>query len=163
MIFGRRLYWLALGGLGFFLGLWAAQRFLDLGSAGLELGAGFLVGIAGAGLAILAQRVAIGLAGFSLGGLATLWLTQPFQGQLGPWVWAVAFLGAFLGTLFAASLFEASLIGFSSLVGALMVVGVSPAEGPRQTWLFLILLVLGVIVQSQQRLRRRLDAKEKDA
>ena len=40
---GRRLYWLALGGVGFFAGLWLAGRFLHLPSSGLELGLGFLL------------------------------------------------------------------------------------------------------------------------
>jgi len=159
LIFGRKLYWLALGGLGFFGGLWLAHRFLDLGSTGLELGIAFLLGIVGAVVAVTAQKIAIAVGGFLIGGWAVLWLAHPYYPELGGWLWLLAIVGAALGVVFAAILFEAALIVLSSLVGAGLISHASQLGRPRETWLFIILLGIGVMVQSSRRrkVRRRED------
>lgn len=166
LIAGRRLYWLALGGTGFFGGLWLAGLLLHgrglpgVGS-GLELGFAFLAGVVGAWLAVIAQRFAIGLAGFVLGGAGALWVASwldsgAHQGPT-PWLVLAAVVGAVLGIAFASALFEASLIAFSSLVGAFLVASFSRIGPPHETWLFLALLTVGVMTQSgrQRRQRRR--------
>ncbi|MCP4662841.1 MAG: hypothetical protein GY856_46200 [bacterium] len=159
LVFGRKLYWLVLGGLGFLGGLWLASRYLDLGSAGLELGIAFLLGIVGAVAAVMAQKIAIAVGGFLIGGAAVLWLAQPYAPELGVWLWLLAILGAALGVFFAAILFEAALIVLSSLVGAGLIANASQLGRPRETWLFIILLGIGVMVQSarHRKLRRHRD------
>ena len=160
---GRKLYWIALGAAGFFGGLWLADRLPALASTGLGLGASFLIGILGAGLAIVAQRTAIGLGGFVIGGAlaywTAAWLTVPTGWQPGPWLWIAAMFGAIFGTFFAAMLFEASLLALTSLCGALLVAKASHVGPPHESWLFLILLCAGVIVQSE---RRRSGGKRQD-
>ncbi len=149
---GRKLYWLALGAIGFFGAIWFARHLPDLGAPSLGLGIGFLIGVLGAGLAILAQRMAIGLGGFVIGGAvvywSAAWLTVPTGWHPGPWMWAIAIGGAMLGTLFAAVMFEAALLALTSLCGALMVAKASHLGPPHESWLFLILLCAGVITQS---------------
>ncbi len=160
---GRKLYWLALGGVGFFMGLWLADRYLDLPSTGLELGLGFLIGILGAYLAAAAQRVAVGLGGFFIGGSLAYWTAISLVGamhwQPGVWIWAITSFGAVIGTVLAAALFEASLVALTSLIGALLIVRMSTVGQPHETWLFLILLAIGMIAQSSSqnppRRRRR--------
>lgn len=158
---GRKLYWLALGGIGFFLGIYLADRFLDLHSTGLELGIGFLIGIIGAYLAAAAQRMAISLGGFFIGGSLAYWtaisLGAPLHWQPGMWIWAVTLLGAVIGAFLASLLFETSLVALTSLIGALLIVRISTIGQPHETWLFLILLAIGMIAQSggQKRRRRR--------
>ncbi len=155
---GRKLYWLALGAAGFFIGLGLAGHLPELGSTGLELGLGFLIGVLGAYLAVAAQRLAVGLGGFLIGGAlawwTASWLAVALGWQPGPWLGAAAILGAILGTLAAAVLFEASLLALTSLCGALLIARASHAGTPHEGWLFLILLCLGVIVQSGVRRRR---------
>ncbi len=157
LTWGRKLYWLALGAAGFFLGLWLAGR-LALPASGLELGAGFLIGILGAFLAVAAQRLAVGLAGFFIGGVlaygAASWLALAAGWQPGPWLGILAILGAIFGTLAAALLFEASLLALTALSGALLIAHASHLGAPHQGWLFLILLFAGVVVQSGRRRRR---------
>ena len=162
LAFGRRLYWLALGGVGFFCGLWLAGRFLPQSSSGLELGLGFLAGVLGAALAIFAQKLAIGIAGFVLGGATALWLTHWLDpgGRLEPSLWLAlaALVGALFGWAFASALFEAALIAFSSVVGAFLVASGSHLGPPYETWLFFILLLAGAVVQARKagsRARRR--------
>ena len=154
LTYGRKLYWLALGGIGFFLGLWISSRLLPSSSGALALGLAFLGGILGAWLAILAQKFAIGLGGFLVGGAGSFWLATEvlapalrFQSQV--WVWVIAALGAMIGVSFAAVLFDASLIFLSSAVGALLVSSRSHLGLPQETWLFLLMLCLGVMTQSR--------------
>ncbi len=152
LTYGRKLFWLALGAVGFAGGIWLAAHLPELGSTGLGLGLSFLIGILGAGLAVLAQRMAIGLGGFCIGGALTYWsaawLTVPTGWQPGPWLWIAAIFGAVFGTLFAAALFEASLLALTSLFGALLVAKASHVGPPHESWLFLILLCAGVIAQA---------------
>ncbi len=158
LTFGRRLYWLALGGVGFFLGLWLASQVLDLRVTGLALGIGFLVGILGACLAVAVQKLAVGLGGFFIGGALAYWLASwlalSLSWQPGFLPAAAAILGAILGTVFAAVLFESSLLALTCLLGALLVVHASHVSAPQEGWLFLILLCTGAVVQSRRRRRR---------
>ena len=163
LVAGRKLYWLALGGIGFFLGLWAADRFLEVRSTGLELGLAFLLGILGAFLVSAAQRVAIGLGGFFVGGAVAYWtaawLTVPFNWHPGQWLWLAAILGAIIGTCVAAILFDASLVALSSLLGALLLSRASQIGQPHESWLFLILLLIGMFAQAGRSGARRRRAR----
>ena len=154
LTYGRKLYWLALGGIGFFLGLWLSSRLLPASSGALALGLAFLGGVLGAWLAILAQKFAIGLGGFLVGGAGSFWFAGEilapalrFDSQV--WVWIIAAIGAMVGVSFAAVLFDASLIFLSSTVGALLVASRSHLGLPQETWLFLLMLCLGVMTQSR--------------
>ncbi len=158
LTYGRKLYWLMLGAVGFFLGLWLADRLLEIRSTGLELGISFLIGILSAYLAVAAQRLAVGLGGFFIGGAlawwSASWVALSLSWQPGPWLAVAAILGAMLGALLAAMLFEASLLALTSLFGALLLAKSTHAGAPHEGWLFLILFCVGVIIQSGRRRRR---------
>ena len=149
---GRRLYWLALGGVGFLIGLTLATHLFPGTTTGVELGLAFLLAIAGAVLAILAQRMAVGLGGFLLGGVGGLWLASflaPFLNiQHEMWVWLFAAIGAVLGISVAAALFDAALVLLSALAGAALIATRSQLEAPQDHWLFLVMAALGLIAQS---------------
>lgn len=159
LIAGRKLYWLALGGVGFFLGLWLADQILNLRSTGLELGLGFLLGVLAAYLTTAAQRLAVSLGGFFLGGALTYWVAVwgvtsqgwPNSG----WIWLFVFVGAVFGTLVGSVLFEASLVALTSLAGALLIAQNSQIGQPHESWLFLILLAVGMVAQSGRSRRPR--------
>lgn len=152
LTYGRQLYWLALGALGFFGGIWFAGRLPELDSTTLGLGASFLIGVLGAFFAVVAQRMAIGLGGFFIGGAiaywTAAWLSVPLNWSPGPWLWIAAIVGAIFGTLVAAVLFETSLLAVTSLFGALLVAKASHVGPPHESWLFLILLCVAVIARS---------------
>ncbi len=162
LVFGRRLYWLALGGAGFFAGLWLAGQIFERTSSWVDLGLGFLVGIAGAVLAIFVQKLAVGIAGFALGGASALWIASLFDPTIleRPTIWLLVagIVGAVVGIALASTLFEATLIAFTSLTGALMIAARSHLGPPRESWLFLILLAIGVLIQSRRRRPRRKEA-----
>lgn len=159
LLLGRRLYWMALAGLGFLLGLWLAGHVLDLRSGWLELGLGLGAGLVCALLARVAQKIAIGIGGFVLGGAGGFWLASWFEpaagAELGPWIWLAPLVGALLGVALARPLFEASLVAFSALAGALLITSRSHLGTTHETWVFLVLVLVGVIAQSRTDSRRR--------
>lgn len=150
LLFGRRLYWLALGGLGFLLGLELAHGLLRLGSPAAETLIAVLAGVLGVVVAIAAQKLAVRIAGCLLGGYLTYWLLPTLALPLGrnETILAVC-TGAVLGLLLAASLFDFALIATSAVVGALLISDALPL-GAARAWAFLALLVVGVWVQSRR-------------
>ncbi len=161
LLLGRKLFWLALGGVGFLAGVWLAGGVLALQSGWLELGLGLLIGIAGAFLAIFAQKIAVAVAGFVLGGGAALWIASFFEsalrGQPEVLLLGIALVGAIVGAVVAPPLFEASLAAVTSVVGALLIVSGSQLNPPQETWLFVGLVVVGLMVQSTGGDRRRME------
>ncbi len=156
LLWGKRLYWLALGVLGFMVGQWLAQDVLALGRQDLELAISIVLSILGAVLAIFAQKIAIRLGGFLAGGALAFWIATPYQAELGPALWVTLIIGAVIGMVLAMFLFSAALILVSSLVGAQLIAHHVFSGPPREIWAFLILFGLGVLVQSRGR-KRRLD------
>lgn len=155
LIFGRRLYWLVLGGLGFYFGLILAGHLMKGFTSGMELGIAFLCAILGAWLAIWAQKAAIGLGGFLLGGAGGFWLAASVLAPALEWrleigIWIIAAAGAVVGVFFGALLFDATLIFVSSLMGALLMASRTDLGHPRELWLVLILLCLGILIQSRR-------------
>lgn len=152
LLFGRRLYWLALGAAGFLLGLLLADQIGGFeGSARLALAVG--LAIVGVVAAFLAQRIAVRVGGLVVGAVGLLWLSQPWQAELGPWVWLIALVGAVLGMGFSAYVFDLTLVVLSSWIGAMLVidaVGVVPGIVP---WVFVVLLLLGCWLQTRDRRR----------
>jgi hypothetical protein len=149
---GRKLYWLALGGAGFFLGLGVAGRLFPTTTTGLELEFAFLLGIAGAFLAVLAQRMAVNIGGFVLGGAGGLWcahlLSPMFKFPHEISVWILAAVGAVAGVYLASALFEVALVTLTTLIGAALIASRCPLEPPQDSWLLLVLALVGLLAQS---------------
>ena len=67
LFFGRRLYWLAVGVLGFLMGVQLAAELLAEAQLVVQLLAAVAAGILGATLAVVFQRVAFAIGGFLAG------------------------------------------------------------------------------------------------
>ncbi len=153
LAFGRRLYWLFVGGIGFVVGLWVvnglSDRPPDLPSLLIALGAG----VVGAILALLLQRFAVAVAGLLAGAWlgAELWRAVASLPPTTPWLPAV--LGGVVGALLSATLFDAVLIVLSSLVGAALLAELFGGRRPTQAVVFVLLTLLGVVFQSRSRRR----------
>ena len=158
LVAGRKLFWLALGGVGFLAGLFVASNILNLSSAVVELGVALFAGVVCAFLAVVAQKIAVALAGFVLGGAGAVSIASFFEpsalSEGTPWVLLAALVGAILGTIVAPSLFEASLAAFTSLVGAMLVVSRLALGSPHETWVFIGLTLFGIILQTRGRRER---------
>ena len=149
LLFGRRLFWLFVGGTGFAAGAFVAVQWIHPATPAGTVLIGAVAGLAGALLARFAQKVAVTIAGFVAGAYLGLHLQSALQA---PWPPIVVFLaGGVVGALLLSLLFDWALVAFSALVGAvLVVVGVGTALPPP--WppvLGLALLVAGLAFQSR--------------
>ena len=149
LILGRRLFWLALGTAGFLTGFLLVTRYLPSGSEALRWALAVLGGLAGALLAVFVQRLAVGVAGFLLGGYGALLLAQALHFDPGSWWILVYLVGGLIAALVAAMLFEGALIALSAILGAAMLIRAWPLPPPVQLWLFLVLVLVGIAVQSR--------------
>jgi hypothetical protein len=146
LLLGRKLFWLLLGVIGFATGVELATRYFR-GSEVATIAGAIALGIVFALLAVFLESVAIGLTGFLGGGYVLLSLAD-LLGMHARLPELVAFLvGGILGVLVIILLFDWALISISSLAGASMVVrglGLTPAGGATA---YVILLLVGVLVQ----------------
>ena len=71
LIFGRKLYWLALAGLGFAVALHLSRQFLAFDNGQQEIAVGLVAGLFGGVLAVVAQQLAVRFAGIVLGAWGT--------------------------------------------------------------------------------------------
>ena len=161
---GRRLYWLFVGAVGFGVGLVFGQEYfrpegLPGATDGHEWGIliAVLGGIAGAILALLFQKVAVGLAGAAAGAFGG-WVFFEAVGAAEV-AWLGMIIGALLGGILVLRLFDWGLIVFSSLAGARLIVdGIADGvrlDGANEFWVFLAAFAVGVIVQGVQLARAR--------
>jgi hypothetical protein len=116
LLFGRRLFWLFVGVIGFMAG-W----YLVLGRHGPTAGGlliAVLAGLVGLVLALVVQKVAVALAGFFVGAylVANLlgWPLPPLR----PTEQLVLLLAGVVAAFLALALFDLALILFSAIAGA---------------------------------------------
>jgi hypothetical protein len=153
LLAGRRLYWLFVAAIGFLAGLELAPRLLPgqsdlvivLVAAGLAL--------AGALLAIAAQALVIGIAGFLAGAAAGALLLRTLGLGSDGVVLAAGLVGGVIGALVSYLIFDWALIVLSSLAGASLIVSevaglvTLPAIAPLA--LVIALAAVGVLVQAR--------------
>lgn len=155
LLAGRRIFWLVLGVLGFLFGFDFATQVLGLDSRGLGLLIAALAGAVGVVVAVFIQKLAVGLAGFFIGGYLTLTLLGADVASLAvPDL--VAFLaGGILAAFLAVWLFEAALILLSSVAGAALMTGTVDLDPGAAGLGFFLLVVVGLAVQAGIGPRRR--------
>ncbi len=145
LILGRKLFWLFVGLAGFFAGFAFIRTYLAVDSDLLLLLVGVILGLVGAVLAIVLERVAFALAGFYAGGYLVLALAEPFgYGSVNP---ALFFIGGIVAAAFAWVFMDWAIIVLSSLAGAGMIV-MSFAGSPGASLVaFAALAAFGILVQ----------------
>ena len=147
LLLGRKLFWLFVGAIGFALGVELAPQMLHQPAPMVTLIIAFALGFLGALFAILIQKIAIGVAGFLTGGWAAVGLYTFWAGHVTN-VTVVFLIGAILGAILFIALFDWALILFSSLVGARFIALAIVLSQTSRTILFLLLVVIGIAVQS---------------
>jgi MFS family permease len=151
LLFGRRLFWLFVGCIGFIVGFDAASGLFP-GQSQLQI---FLiavgVGVLGAIAAIFLQRLLVGIAGFFAGGyfLSAVAVTALHAHQQ-VIQWIAYAIGGILGAIFTMILLNPALIILSSLAGAAAISQNVPLSESNQGILFIGLLIFGIIVQAMQ-------------
>lgn len=156
LLFGRKLFWLAVAGIGFLIGLEVARRIPALDTELAELVVALLFGLGGLVFAVLAQKLAVGLGGLLIGGYATYWILQSLALGL-PQIAVVGLVavGAILGVVIAAALFEIALVVLSALAGAVLVVDAVGIAPPLDVGLLVLLVAIGFWFQGRGPRRRR--------
>ncbi len=147
LVAGRRVYWLLVGLVGFVLGFTFAAELLE-GPEWVTLVAGLAAGLLASALAVFFQKIALGVAGFVIGGLAVLWWAEQMGWSEVPWVWVVALVVGVLGSLLTRTVFEVALIILSSVLGATFILEALQRPVDEMSALYLVLVVAGVVIQA---------------
>lgn len=167
LVFGRRLFWLFVGAIGFVGGARFAERFLPGQPDDVIIIFCLIVGVISAILAVTLRKVALGVAGFLAGGyLLTQLLFASSQmhvqfaghapGDFAPWMAFV--VGGLAGALLMNAVFTWTLIVLSALGGAAIICESLHATPQLVSVVFTILAILGVVLQSGVIRRRRVNA-----
>lgn len=146
---GRRLYWLFVAAVGFLLGLRAASALLQQAPDWLLLLIAAVVGLLGAGLAVVLQRFGIALAGLMAGALAANSLLASLDAGSAAWAWVVYLICGVLGAVLLSLLFDWTLIVLSSIVGAVVITETLAPAAPWDGALFFAALLVGIMLQSR--------------
>ena len=170
LAFGRRLFWLFVGAVGFVAGIRFADHFMQGQPDETVIIFSLIVGFVSAIMAIALRKIALGAAGFLVGGYLLMTLLaatgQEHQvalavgnggPQLAPWL---AFLaGGLLGAFLMNVLFLWTLIVLSSMSGAALICESLRLNSQKITIIFAVLVCVGILAQSGL-LRRRARAVE---
>ncbi|MCG8350421.1 MAG: DUF4203 domain-containing protein [Chloroflexales bacterium] len=149
LFWGRRLFWLFVGGVGFAMGINLATRLLSGQAESTIIVIALVLGVLGALLAITVQRLAISVAGFFAGGYITLYLLNALSMSTGPLDWLYALIGGIIGVFLISALFDWALIILSSITGAVLIMQTFTLDPTLSAFLVLALTVLGIGAQSR--------------
>jgi hypothetical protein len=151
---GRRLFWIFVGTAGFLLGTKVATQFPIGGPEWTHLAVALFAGLIGAVFAVFAQKLAVGIAGFVTGGYILAWLFLALGLEGTGWMWPALVSGGIAGAILVLFVFDWALIVLSSLTGAMMVIQATGLNLPMNVLLFLVLLSIGIAIQTLMLERR---------
>ena len=154
LIAGRRLFWLAVGALGFLAGLALLERLAPQLSRGAMLVTALVAGLVGILLAVAVQKAAVALAGFLLGVVLAARLLPLAGIDAGRWQWAVVAAIGLLAAFAALALFGVALVVLTAGAGAALVAEALPLSPAVAPLLFLVLWAIGAAVQLGRGRRR---------
>jgi len=151
LAFGRKVFWLLVAATGFAVGWSLTEYFVGDVPEHVPLIAGIAIGLLGAFIAVIAQKIAILLGGFLAGGYAAMILLQNILPSLSTPGWIPFVIGGILGALLLKKVFEWTLIVLTSIVGGIFVlVGFQGIETVQPIYV-LLLAALGVLFQSRSK------------
>lgn len=157
LLFGRKLFWVFVAGTGFSVGALLAAEGLGPRGDWTAVSLALLAGIAGAVVALYAQKLAVGIAGFLAGAYLGHALGQAAQFAVAPWI--VGMVGGVLGSLILSALFNWALMALSSLLGAAVIAQSLPLVRPWPSLIFVALVVFGMAIQARHHARKPASSK----
>lgn len=146
LFWGRKLFWLFIAAAGFFTGWQLAQVVTHNEVVGVIVGIVFA--IIGALLAMFLKTIAIGVAGFLMGGSVLLSLAGMIGLDQGMAAWVVYIIGGIGGAILIGMFFDWVVVILSSLGGAALIVGALALNNPIRALTFIGLLIFGIAVQA---------------
>ncbi len=147
LFFGRRLFWLFVAALGFAIGLQLAPYFMQNPPPWVSLAISLLLGLFGALLAFLLQKVAIGIAGFLVGGRLAVAIVAALMANHAQYYGVTFIVGGIVGALMLLALFDWALIVFSSIEGAQLIASSVHLPATGTTILVVGLAIFGIVAQ----------------
>lgn len=148
ILFGRKVFWLFVAGVGFLTGMTLAARIFN-GPEWLNVTIGLVVGFIAALLAVFMQHFAIGLGGFLAGGYLALQLLPLLNLERGWIPWAAFIIGGIIGVILVGVILDWALIILSSLAGSSLLVEAIDMPQVMQVIAFIILVAVGISVQAR--------------
>jgi len=160
LLFGRSLFWLFVGGVGFIVGFNFASQALGPQPQWLILLIAIGVGLLAAIASIFLQRVLVGIAGFFAGGyFASAMAVAVLSGNASANTSAISpiafVIGGIMGAILTVALLDPALILLSALAGATAICQNVPMSSSGKGMLFIVLLVFGILVQASRYSRTR--------
>lgn len=155
LFFGRRLFWLFVAALGFAIGLQLAPYLSQNPPLWLSLLLSIGLGLLGALLAVMLQKLAVAIAGFLVGGRvavalgAALWVNHAHYSVI------TFVVGGIIGALLLVALFDWALIIFSAIEGARLIAETVHLPSTGTTVLVVALALFGFFVQAAMFRRSR--------
>ena len=155
LLFGRQLFWLFVGGVGFALGMAVTTQFLTGVPHWEVVGIALVAGLLGAWCAMIFERIAVAVAGFLAGSAIAMWVVGITASRYGPPVWIAVAAGGVVGALVVAAVFDGALIVLSSALGAILVAESTTVRPASTAAVFTLLLAFGIIAQTNRWRRRK--------
>jgi hypothetical protein len=153
LVAGRNVFWLFVGLMGFLVGVEFAEIWLVDEPRLLVIAAAAGAGLLGALLAILYERVAFALAGFTAMAYLAMVLAKKIGFDSAPP--AIVFVAGLVGAILAALIMDWAIIVLSSLAGAAAIVSTFTSARAIDAVVFVILATIGISVQHTVLTRRR--------
>jgi Domain of unknown function (DUF4203) len=150
LFFGRKLFWLCVAAVGFLAGIELAPHLVNEPSPLLQLAVAIVLGLLGALLAFLLQKIAIAVVGFLAGGKLAGAIAAAFFVHYAQYSTIIFVVGGLIGAILLLALFDWALIVVSSLVGAHLIVyqGAITLPPSGSIIVFLGLAIIGILVQA---------------
>jgi len=148
LMFGRRIFWLCIGIIGFILGLEIATRFIGGLPQWALISIALLSGVAGALLAMVLQHVVVGVAGFLVGGFLVTACLDILMVDTGGYSVLIFVVSGIIGAIVIICLFGWALIILSSLTGAALLSQAIDAGMQIKVSLFVISVIAGLVMQT---------------
>lgn len=155
LLFGRRLFWLFVAAVGFWIGFRFTPQILNHPPEWLTLTVSIGLGILGAVLALIVQKIAIAIAGFLVGGQIATSLFATFVVTRAPSTTITFVIGGIIGALLLLMLFDWALIVFSAIAGADLITSSLQVPAKGAAVIFIALAIFGIFVQAAMFSRRR--------
>lgn len=148
LTFGRRLFWLFVGGIGFVFGIHIAAQYFHGQPDWIVIVIALLSGLLGSLIAVFLQNVAVWLAGFAAGGYFVFNFLDVLGWEDDRLAWISFLVGGVIGAVLVVVVFDWALIILSSITGATLITQSIPF-GPLVTALsFTVLIILGILIQA---------------
>jgi uncharacterized protein DUF4203 len=155
LLFGRRLFWLFVAAIGFWIGFQITPTLLHQPPEWLTLVVAIVLGIVGAVLALLLQKIAIAIAGFLVGGKIATAIMSAFVVTHANHSGIVFIVGGIIGAILLLVLFDWALIVFSAVAGADLITSHLHVPANGAAIIFIALVIFGIFVQAAMFSRRR--------